>query len=305
VILKTGFSPRSMWPYVHPELALGAASALAAWLVVDVGGVEAAALPAALATVLGTALAILLAVRANTSYSRWWEASGIWAQVTGLSRNLVRVATAIAESKEADRAVVRGFTEDVARRQIAFAHALRARLREDGERTALAWLPPGERARAAAVDDLPLHLLGCQSARILAAYGEGLLAGLENFQLEVALAGLTQQQALAERMASQPTPRTYDVFSRYLVHLFVIVFPFTIVATTDGHAWIVIPATLVVAFAFRMIERIGTVVERPFAGTVQDVPMSAICTELERDLLEIVGVAERPPRPEPVGGYLM
>lgn len=40
--------------------------------------------------------------------------------------------------------------------------------------------------------------------------------------MEVALAALSTQQALAERVAMQPVPRTYDVFSRYLVHLYVV-----------------------------------------------------------------------------------
>jgi putative membrane protein len=122
--------------------------------------------------------------------------------------------------------------------------------------------------------------------------------------MEVALAALAQQQALAERMKSQPVPRVYDIFSRYFVHLYIIVFPFCVIGALTEYRWIVIPTTLVLAFAFRIVERIGVVVENPFDNTIQDVPLSAICTTIERDLLEQLGDANRPPAPRPTDGYL-
>lgn len=101
---------------------------------------------------------------------------------------------------------------------------------------------------------------------------------------------------------AQPTPRTHSILSRYFEHIFVVVLPFALIGAASENAWVVIPATVIVEFAFRMAQRIGAVVEQPFGGTIQDVPLSAICTELERDLLELVGDEERPPRPEPAGG---
>lgn len=298
-----------MWPYVRFDLALGAGSGLAAWVLVGLLGLDDVALPAALATVLGTAVSILLAVRVNTAYQRWWDASGNWAQIVGLSRTLVRVVVAVSESKSGvDREVVRAFQRDVAARQIAFAVALRTALQgPDGHHdrsAALAYLPVDEADRLRRSENLPGVLLHEQSRCIFAAYADGVLSGLDNFQMEVALAGLTQQQALVERTRMQPVPAVYDIFSRYLVHLFVLVFPFAVVATLPAQAWLVVPATLVVAFAFRMVERIGAVVERPFTGTRHDLPLTALTTIIERNLLELIGEPGRPAAPQPVGGYL-
>lgn len=131
-----------------------------------------------------------------------------------------------------------------------------------------------------------------------------MLGGFDNFQMEFALAGISVQAALAERTATQPMPRTYDVFSRYLVHLYVVVFPFAVVGALTRDGWLVIPTTLIVAFAFRILERIGAVVEAPFAGTIQDVPITSVTTGLERDLAALLGRPEPAGRPEPVGGYL-
>lgn len=181
----------------------------------------------------------------------------------------------------------------VAHGQIAYVTALRGQLR-------------GTAGDAAGGPANPaLSLLTGQSTRIFQAYRDGVLTGLDNFQMETALAAVSTQQALAERIAMQPVPRTYDIFSRYLVHLYAVVFPFAVIGTLPAHRWLVIPATLIIAFAFRMVERIGAVVEAPFGNTRQDVPLTAIGTLLERDLLDLVGETDdRPPAPVPVGGYL-
>lgn len=66
MIVKRHFTPASMLPFVRFELRLGAASSIAAWLLVDKAELSQFTHPATVATVLGTALSILLAVRANT-----------------------------------------------------------------------------------------------------------------------------------------------------------------------------------------------------------------------------------------------
>jgi hypothetical protein len=53
--------------YVRFDLALGAVAGASAWLLVAVVGVRQVALPVTLATVLGTALSILLAVLADNT----------------------------------------------------------------------------------------------------------------------------------------------------------------------------------------------------------------------------------------------
>ncbi len=276
---------------------------------VTLAGLHQVALPVVLATVLGTALSILLAVRINTAYQRWWEASGVWAQLVGFSRNLLRVVTAVSGAKtDVDPHAVTAFQRDMARRQVAYLTALRLALRgqlDPAGRAELAgYLTPDEALALAEEDNPAVLLLAGQSRRIYAAFGEGVLSGFDNFQMEFALAGMSTQQALAERVVMQPVPRTYDVFSRYLVHLYVLVFPFAVAGSLPRDGWLVIPASLVVAFAFRMLERIGSVVEAPFANTIQDVPITAVTTLVERDLLALVGEPHRPPAPRPVAGYL-
>ena len=312
MIIKTQFTPAAMWPFARFELGLGLAASVVTWLLVDLAHVHQIILPVTLVIVLGTALSILLAIRANTAYLRWWEASTMWAQLVALSRNLIRVAATVSDSKlaaGADPAAVTRFQHDLARQQVAFVIALRQALRRQEQTKAAItelsrYLPDESRDRVLAADNRPAILLQLHSQRIFRAYADGLLAGFDNFQLETALAAMAQQQALAERTAAQPVPRSYDVFSRYLVHLYVVLFPLAIIGTVTSDQWIVIPATLIIAFAFRMVERIGASVDTPFAATRQDVPMTASTITVERDLYEAVGITDRPPPATPVAGYL-
>jgi predicted membrane chloride channel (bestrophin family) len=61
---------------------------------------------------------------------------------------------------------------------------------------------------------------------------------------------------------------------------------------------------IVIAFVFATIERVGAVNENPFENKIQDVPLTAICRTIERDLKEQLGETDLPPKLEPENGYL-
>ncbi|NUR57937.1 MAG: hypothetical protein HOV87_04430 [Catenulispora sp.] len=309
MIVKESFTVRRTLPFVWFDLLLAAGSSLAAYLLIDRAGVHWLALPSLLATVLGTALAILLAFRANTAYQRWWEASTIWANLTGQSRTLIRVARTITDAKLADPAVdadtVHDWQRDLANRQAAWAHSLARELRgQDPSAELERLLPADEAAVVLEADNRPTALARLQSQAIFRGYSAGILSGLDNFQMETALAGLSTQQALAERMSITPIPRPHDFVSRLFVHCYIAVFPFAVISALPAYRWLIIPSALLIALFFRMVERTGASIEEPFANRTQDVPITALATNLERDLLELVGISQRPAKPEPVDGYL-
>jgi putative membrane protein len=54
---------------------------------------------------------------------------------------------------------------------------------------------------------------------------------------------------------------------------------------------------------FIILERSSQVIDAPFRNADTDVPMTAICVTIERDLCEQVG-HDLPPEPKAVNGYL-
>jgi putative membrane protein len=217
--------------------------------------------------------------------------------MVGASRNLVRSVVAIGDAKIAagvDAQLVRAFQRDVVDTQVAWCQALARHLRGTEAQTG-----------AGGVDNPPLSLLARQSARIQTAYADGVLQGLDNFQMETALTAIGTLQAVAERIKAQPVPRQFDVFGRYFTVLFVALFPFTLVGSLTTTRWLTIPAGILVATVFGVVERAAAVTEGPFENRVQDVPLTAIATQLERDLRQLAGdTGALPPSPVPANGYL-
>ena len=65
-----------------------------------------------------------------------------------------------------------------------------------------------------------------------------------------------------------------------------------------------IALTVIVAGVFIILERVGAVIDAPFENTITDIPMSAVCNAVERDLREQIGDTDRPRPAVAVDGYL-
>lgn len=57
--------------------------------------------PALPLTIFGSALALFLGFRANSTYQRWWEGRVLWGQMINASRNLVRLSISVLSAPEA------------------------------------------------------------------------------------------------------------------------------------------------------------------------------------------------------------
>jgi ion channel-forming bestrophin family protein len=98
----------------------------------------------------------------------------------------------------------------------------------------------------------------------------------------------------------------YDYFTWLFVRIFVYLFPFSMIEifAKSQASYGFIPFALLVTFVFVVTEKIGVVNEDPFENRIQDVPMSAICRDIERDLRELLDETDLPAPPEAENGYL-
>ena len=311
MIVKRKFDPVKVAGYVWPEVAVATGAALAAFAAVQWGGVQELAWPFAPLGLLGSALSIFLAFRANTAFARWGEAAQAWAAIAASSRTFGRLIVTFVDSHshtpQYDAARAAAFKRDLIHGQLAWVNALRLQLRGQADwHEAGRFLDAAEAAELAALPNPPLALLRRQGERIYAGMAAGTLQGFDSFQLEGQLAALASQHAVCERIKTIPIPRQYDYFTRVFVRIFVALAPFFLIKSlaADGAAWLVIPLSGIVAFLFTTIERTGAVNEDPFENRITDVPLSAMCREIERDLQSLLGVSPLPPRLEPQEGYL-
>ncbi len=90
MIVKHNLSPRRIVGYVWQPMLYSLAVSLAAVVAFEVTGWKSLALPFAPVGVLGSAMAIFIAFRNNTSFARWWDARTGWQAIHNSSRNFAR-----------------------------------------------------------------------------------------------------------------------------------------------------------------------------------------------------------------------
>ncbi|GIK72479.1 MAG: hypothetical protein BroJett021_14670 [Chloroflexota bacterium] len=311
MILKRNFDPRKVGVYVWPQLLVALLWSAAVYVAYVVLGWSLVAAPFGLLGILGTALALFLAFRNNMAFGRWGEASQAWAAITAASRTLARLIVTFTDSHahtspyNADAAAA--FKRTMLYRHIAWVNALRMQLRGQMDVDALApYLDAAEVDALSEASNKPSALLMMQGRRIYEAMVAGTLQGFDSFQLEGQLAALANQQAICERIKLMPAPRQYDYFTRLFVWIFILLTPLSLVGTLvrEGVGLWLIPISLVIAFVFAIVQRTGEVNEDPFANQITDVPLSALCRIIERDVRATLGESDLPPLLAPQDGYL-
>lgn len=310
MILKRNFNPLKVLYYVRTELFLSILLTMTVYEL-HARGLAQISLPFSVAAILGSALAIFVAFRNNSAYSRWWEARTIWGNVANNSRIFARQIIANADNAAATGKATADQAADYKRemiyRQIAFAHALRLRLREQDD-----WddcqhlLSDAEFAQLIKANNPPNLLLLTQGLRVKEAIRAEMLGAFDNISIEPTLAAFNNWQGACERIKQTPLLRHYDYFTRVFLYVFMLLLPFSLIGDFKrmGIAPAMIPISIIISFVFGTISKVGEVNENPFENTINDVPMIAICNSIERDLREMLGEKSLPDKTQPKDGYL-
>jgi putative membrane protein len=310
MILKRNFHPLRVIAYVKKELLLAGLASLTVFLAHQHIGLK-FALPFSVAAILGSALAIFIAFRNNTAYGRWWEARTLWGTIVNSSRVLGRLIITFADSHRHQASYEAGRSENFKKEMlylsIAWAHALRLHLRgEDNWQQLKHLLTEEEFSAFLQVHHKPNHLHMLFGRKLYRAMADGTLGGFDSFQVEGQLLALANAQGGCERIKNTPLLRQYDYFTRIFLYVFIVILPFSLVGDFNraGIDSLMIPVSLLIVFVFAIIGKVGEVNEDPFENRITDVPLTAICNTIERDLREMLGETELPPKAQPADGFL-
>ena len=239
-------------------------------------------------TIFGSALALFLGFRANSSYQRWWEGRVLWGAMINASRNIARAARNFLPDPQA-----RDLKREIVKRQIAYVNALRCQLRRQpiGE-DVTKFLEEQDKGKALARVNAANGLLDSTGRRIDMARREGMIDTIQQTQMEAVLVDIANAQGGMERLKNTPLPVQYRFLPTIFTHIFCIALPIGLVETL-GFATPL--GSTVAGLMFLAVLRIGDDLTDPFADTVHDVPMTAMCRTIEIDLLQAIG----DPAPEP------
>jgi len=231
--------------------------------------------------VAGAGLSLLLVLRTNAGYDRWWEGRKLWGCITNQSRNLVISALAYGPDDP-------DWRERVVRWAAAFPHVIRHSLR--GERTmprVKAVLGEEQTAIIAGAEHMPSYV----ALRLAEIFREALdrpsLDRLAFLQTEVARGQLVDSYGACERILKTPLPRAYVIIIRRFIFLFLSTLPFGLLAKTG---WMTPLVAILVAYPILSLDDIGAELQNPFGPqNVGHLPLDGICANIESNLFGLLG----------------
>jgi putative membrane protein len=310
MILKRNFNPIRVIQYVKTELSFAVIITVTVFLL-HRQSITAITLPFSISAILGSALAIFIAFRNNSSYSRWWEARTLWGGIINSSRVLARLIITFTDSHSHqpnfNKERSEQFKKEMIYKLIAWVHALRLHLRkQDNWQDLNPFLNEREFEDLTKSQNKPNYIHLISGKKVYEAMANGTLGGFDSFQMEGQLLALANHQGGCERIKNTPLLRQYDYFTRVFLFTFILLLPFSLIGdfTKMNIDYLMIPVSIIISFVFAIIGKVGEVNEAPFENRITDVPLTAMCNTIERDLKEMLGEMDIPKKLEAENGFL-
>jgi putative membrane protein len=234
---------------------------------------------------VGVALGLLLVLRTNASYDRYWEGRKQWGSMVNASRNLARTSSVyLAEDPDLVRALL-GWTA-------AFSRATMHHLRGSADiGSPIVDLPAEEIQEVLSEGRLPLAISRRMTAVIATGRKRNVISDIQLATLDQNVQALIDVLGACERIHNTPMPFGYVVHLRRALILYCATLPF---ALAERFGWATVPAVLLIAYNLMGIEEIGIEIEDPFGYQDNDLALDEICNTIDADLL---GVLETVPPP--------
>ena len=267
-------------------------------------------IPPAVVAILGTALAIILGFRNSAVYERWWDARDVWAGIASESRTFTRQAMTIVDPKNYSDELWEVAASAV-KQQLAWVNAMRLQLR--GIADPDKWIE--DVGQLLSKSDFEMLLSKGNRATHISMINGNTIKELQAhdsmdifsyIQMDDTITRLTDLQGRAEKIKNTPLPRPYDYYTLAFLGLFTLLFPFAFVGdfTAVGVPWGIVPVTVVVSWFFYQLYAFGHALSNPFENFETDVPLDAICREIEIDLMEVISADSIPAPIQAVKGIL-
>ena len=242
-------------------------------------------------TLMGLPLAIFLGFRNNAAYDRYWEGRKQWGELILRSRSLARQCLSLVAPGHAtaDDPHLR-----IIRRAIAYAHALRHRLRGDtgGNADVAPWIAPAEWERVRTQSNVPYALMLEMGADLGECLRTGRLDACLAPSIDTSFSAMTAVAASCERIRGTPIPFSYTLLLHRTAYLYCFLLPFGLVDTI-GYLTPLVSA--IVAYTFFGLDALGDELEEPFRASDNGLPLEALCRTIEIDLRTALGDRDLPP----------
>ena len=171
------------------------------------------------------------------------------------------------------------------------------------------YLTNDEKSEVLSMTNKQTSCLNMQSRHFKELKMLGLIEDFRHMEFKNVIADLFAFQGKAERIKNFPYPRQFATLNLYFVWIFIYLLPFGIMGEFDligeslidpnkdqwynwiaaNFVWLTVPFSVVIAWIFHTMERIGDISENPFEGTGNDVPITTMSKAIEIDIREMIG----------------
>jgi len=252
-------------------------------------------IPSSILSAAGAVLGLLLVLRTNAGYDRWWEARKLWGGIVNQSRNLGIMAASYGPPNGE-------WHNQFIRWTAVLPHVIRCSLREDHSMVEVSRLVG--RANAARIAETA-HMPTFVSSILAQMLSEGRQEGMSRYaflQAEQQRCLLIDYLGGCERIRNTPLARASAIQVRQFIFIFLMALPFALISEFEGMAsfsmfgvafnssiFLIPLFVMLLALPMLSLDRIGMELQNPFdTRRIDHLPLDAICHTIERNLMEVL-----------------
>jgi putative membrane protein len=228
---------------------------------------------------IGAALAVLLMLRTNTGYDRWYEGRKLWGGIVNQSRNLAQIGLAYGPTDPAWRTE---FTTWVA----AFSHACRHSLRGDHRCEDMRELLGDDLDRLRKAQHMPLYVSRRLAKLLQRAVDDQQMDRFAFMKAEEQRSLLIDHIGACERILKTPLAKALAVKIRRFLVLYLIALPFGIFDKAGVMTPIIV---MLVAYPLLSLDQISVELQNPFSThRLSHLPLDDICRNIEGNVFGLL-----------------
>ncbi len=228
---------------------------------------------------VGVALGLLLVLRTNAGYDRWYEARKLWGGIVNQSRNLAILGLTFGPRDERWRSE---FSKWVA----VFPHVVRHSLR--GERDLAdtsSLLGAGERELVESAEHMPMYVASRISRLLSSALESGEMDKFAFHRAETERCALIDHLGACERILKTPLASAFSIETRRFLFAYLAVLPLALVQVVGPLTPLVI---MMVAYPCLSLEQIGFDLQNPFSKfRLSHLPLDEISNAIQQNVLSL------------------
>lgn len=229
---------------------------------------------------IGAALAVLLMLRTNTGYDRWYEGRKLWGGIVNQSRNMAQIGLAYGpeDPKWRDK-----FVRWIA----AFSHACRHSLRGQTSLEDMRLLLGEEDTMSlAAAQHKPMYVAQQLAKMLRQAVDDGQMDRFAFMEAEQQRCLLIDHVGACERIMKTPLAKALSVKIRRFLFLYLCALPFGIFDRADFMTPLIV---MLVAYPLLALDQISVELQNPFSQSrVSHLPLDDICRTIQTNVLAML-----------------